>query len=60
METPDRVMVISATVVTTSPDHAVRAAEVLARAASGLILDGIDVSVSMGIPEDDDPEEPAP
>ncbi|HEU4543005.1 MAG TPA: hypothetical protein VFR23_17880 [Jiangellaceae bacterium] len=47
-------MVISATVVTDDATKAARAAEVLARAAAGLVLDGIDVSVSMGIPSDDD------
>ena len=51
------VIVVSATVVTDNPEHAARAAEVLARAAAGLVLDGISVNVSLGIP-DDDPEEP--
>lgn len=51
-------VVISATVVTDNPEHAARAAEVLARAAAGLVLDGIDVSVAMGVPEDEaEPEQ---
>ncbi len=50
------IVVVSATVVTENPEHAARAAEVLARAAAGLVLDGINVNVSLGIP-DDDPEE---
>lgn len=43
----DETMVITATVVTDDPEHAARAAEVLARAAAGLVLDGISVSVSL-------------
>lgn len=54
MTNPAPVMVISATVVTSAPDQAVKAAEILTRAATGLILDGINVSVTMGIPEDDE------
>jgi hypothetical protein len=50
------VVVISATVVTKNPDHVAKAAEVLARAAAGLALEGIDVSLSFGIPEDDEPD----
>jgi hypothetical protein len=48
------VIVVSATVVTENPEHAARAAEVLARAAAGLVLDGISVNVSLGIPDDDE------
>jgi hypothetical protein len=47
-------IVISATVVTEDQTQATRAAEVLARAAAGLVLEGMNVSVSMGIPDDDD------
>lgn len=47
-------IVISATVVTEDTTHATRAAEVLARAAAGLVLEGMNVSVSLGVPEDDD------
>lgn len=46
-------IVISASVVTENPEHANRAAEVLGRAAAGLVLDGINVNLSMGIPEDE-------
>lgn len=52
-------IVISAAVVTENPQHAARAAEVLARAAAGLVLDGIDVSVSMGIPMEDEDDDGA-
>lgn len=38
---------VGATVITRVPEHALKAAEVLARAAAGLLLDGISVSVSM-------------
>jgi hypothetical protein len=47
-------VVISASVVIENPDHAAKAAEVLARAAAGLVLEGIAVSVSMGVPGDED------
>lgn len=40
-------MVISATVVTTDHEKAARAAEVLARAAAGLVLDEISVSLML-------------
>lgn len=43
----EETMVISATVVTDNEEHAARAAEVLARAATGLVLDGMSVSVSL-------------
>lgn len=51
--------VISASVVTDTPMHATKAAEVLARAAAGLLLDGIQASLTMGIPVDDDEDEDA-
>lgn len=38
---------IGASVITRVPEHALKASEVLARAAAGLILDGISVSVNM-------------
>lgn len=44
------VLVVSATVVTDKPEAAVRAAEVFARAAAGLVLEGISVNVSLGKP----------
>jgi hypothetical protein len=47
-------IVISATVVTDDQSQATHAAEVLARAAAGLVLDGIPVNVSMGVPDDDE------
>lgn len=50
------VVVVSASVVTSDPQHIARAAEVLARAAAGLVLDGIDVTVGMGTPTEDDEE----
>jgi hypothetical protein len=49
-------IVISATVVTDDQQQASHAAEVLARAAAGLVLDGIPVNVSMT--EVDDEEQP--
>lgn len=49
-----KTVVVSATVVTEDPTHATKAAEVLARAAAGLVLDGIAVSVSMGLPDDEE------
>lgn len=45
--------VVSATVVTNNPEHITRAAEVLGRASAGLVLDGIDVMLTFGKPEDD-------
>lgn len=53
--TPEETMVISATVVTDDHEQATRAAEVLARAATGLVLDG--VSVSLALYRADDPED---
>lgn len=52
------VVVVSATVVTRNSEHVAKAGEVLARAAAGLALEGIAVSLSFGIPEDDDEGEP--
>jgi hypothetical protein len=46
-------VVISASVVTENPDHAAKAPEVFGRAAAGLVLEGIAVSVSMGVPDDE-------
>lgn len=43
----DKSFVVSATVVTEDGNEAVRAAEVLARAAAGLLLEGIYVQVAM-------------
>lgn len=43
----ENVMSISATVITDNQEHAVKAAEVLARAAAGLVLEGIAVNISM-------------
>ena len=42
-------IVVRATVVTDVPQHIAKAAEVLARAAAGLVLEGIDASIDMGI-----------
>jgi hypothetical protein len=47
-------IVISASVVTENPDHPAKAAEVFGRAAAGLVLEGIAVSVSMGVPDDEE------
>jgi hypothetical protein len=47
-------MVISATVVTDDHEQAARAAEVLARACSGLVLDGVSVNLSMSVTHDED------
>jgi hypothetical protein len=52
-EGPDGTVVVSATVVTANPEHVAKAGEILGRAA-GLALDGIDVMLSFGIPEDDE------
>lgn len=51
-----KVVVVSVAVVTAKPETVARAAEVLARAAAGLVMEGIDVSVSLGVP-DEEPEE---
>jgi hypothetical protein len=47
-------MVISTSIVTTDHEQATRAVEVLARAAMGLALDGISVSISIGMVDDRD------
>jgi hypothetical protein len=47
-------VVISATIVTENPEHATRAAEAFARACTGLVLEGINVSLSMGYGDEDD------
>jgi hypothetical protein len=47
-------MVVSLTVVSAEPEHVTRAAEVMARAAAGLALEGIMVNLSMGTPSDED------
>ena len=51
-------ILISASVRTDDRDHALRAAEVLARAAAGLFLNGVSVSVSVGRPPDDEDDDP--
>ena len=38
---------VGASVITKVPEHALKASEVLARAAAGQMLDGISVSVNM-------------
>ena len=45
--TPEETVVCSITVVTNNPEHITRAAEVMARAAAGLVLEGMSVSVSL-------------
>jgi hypothetical protein len=45
---------VSASVITRVPEHALKAAEVLGRAAAGLLLDGISVSVNMHTIEEED------
>lgn len=47
---------IGASVITRDPEHALKASEVLARAAAGLILDGISVSVNMHTIDPDEEE----
>jgi hypothetical protein len=49
-------MVVSLTVVSTEAEHITRAAEVMARAAAGLALEGIMVSLTLGTPSDEDDE----
>lgn len=44
---------VGASVITSVPEHALKAAEVLARAAAGLLLDGISISVNMHVVEPD-------
>jgi len=48
------IVVVSATVVTENPEHVVKAAEILGRAAAGLGLDGISVSLTIGIPDEEE------
>jgi hypothetical protein len=47
-------MVVGLTVVTEDQEEAVRAGEVFARAAVGLLLEGITVNLNLGIPDDED------
>lgn len=54
----DNAYVISLTVVTDKEESVVKAAEVMSRAAAGLLLDGIDISLSMGRPTEDDKIDP--
>lgn len=42
---------VGASVITSVPEHALKAAEVLARAAAGLLLDGISIAVNMHVVE---------
>lgn len=49
-------IVVSVTVVTDDPEQVTRTGEAFNRAAAGLALDGISVSVDYGIPNDDDTE----
>jgi hypothetical protein len=51
------VIVVSVTVVSDDPNQVSKAAEVLARAAAGLALEGINVQVTMGtVQEEEDPD----
>ena len=56
MTTPDlqQTAVVSLTVVTDRPDHVVRASEVFARAAAGLTLEGVNVSLHFSVEDDDE------
>ena len=47
-------ILVKAVVLTDNPSHAARAAEVIARAASGLALEGLFISMSIGRGSDDD------
>ncbi|HEV2071065.1 MAG TPA: hypothetical protein VGR26_14845 [Acidimicrobiales bacterium] len=47
-------IVVSCTVVTESQEHAARAGEAFSRAATGLALEGIAVSLTMGTPDDEE------
>lgn len=51
---PDKTIIITASVVTEDHNQAARAAEVLARAAAGLVLEGISVGVTMGQLDEED------
>lgn len=55
MDRPTRV--VSLAVVSTEPEHITRAAEVMARAAAGLALEGIQVALNLGTPSDQDEDE---
>lgn len=52
-----RSIVVSATVVTDDQEHAARTAEVLARAVTGLVLEGVSGSLSLQVLEEDDEED---
>lgn len=52
-----KTVVVSVSIVTDNPADVVRASEVFARAASGLVLEGINVSLTLGIPSDDNEDE---
>ncbi len=58
MPDPDKhpTIVVSVGIVSNNPADVVRAGEVFARAASGLVLEGVNVSVSFGIPTEDNDE----
>jgi hypothetical protein len=47
-------MVVSLTVVSEDPNAVTRAAEVMARAAAGLALERIMVSLTLGTPDEDE------
>jgi hypothetical protein len=49
-------IVVSATVVTSDPEHVVKSAEAFGRAIAGLALEGISVGLSIGTVEDEDEE----
>lgn len=49
-------LAVSADVFTENQEHAAKAAEVLARAAVGLLLDGVQVTVSMSVLDEEDDE----
>lgn len=49
--------VVSATVVTEDPEHVVKVAEAFSRVAAGLGVQGISVTVSIGVMEDDDDDD---
>jgi hypothetical protein len=42
---------LTVAVVTKDSQHLIKAVEVLSRAAAGLTLDGITVTITMGVPE---------
>lgn len=50
-------LVVSLSVVTDDPEAAARSAEVMARAAAGLALEGLSVSLSLGTVIDEDEDE---